>query len=118
MEEVSEHVGMNYPEIPDSRFVAQTVDGFLFPLEQAGSAKNPITIDKDEGFSETMTPPALQQTLQPSPSLHFHTLSKKLKHFSDLVKKMKHFCICSKKLTHFLHLVKKLRYFSHILEKN
>ena len=33
MEEVSDHdhVGMNYPEIPDSRFVAQPVDYFLFP---------------------------------------------------------------------------------------
>ena len=31
MEEVSDHVGMNYPEIPDSRFVAQPVDDFLFP---------------------------------------------------------------------------------------
>ena len=40
MEEVSDHVGMNYPEIPDSRFVAQPVE------EEAGSAENPITIDK------------------------------------------------------------------------
>ena len=55
MKEVSEHVGMNYPEIPDSRFVAQPVDDFLFPWEQ-GSVENPITIDEDEGFSETMTP--------------------------------------------------------------
>ena len=31
MAEVSEHVGMNYPEITDSRFVAQPVDEFLFP---------------------------------------------------------------------------------------
>ena len=31
MEEVSDHVGMNYPEIPDSRFVAQPVDDFVFP---------------------------------------------------------------------------------------
>ena len=38
MEEVSDHVGMNYPEIPDSRFVAQTVDDFLFPWEEVGSA--------------------------------------------------------------------------------
>ena len=31
MEEVSEHVGMNYPEIPDSRYVAQqsTTSSFL-----------------------------------------------------------------------------------------
>ena len=49
MEEVSDHVGMNYPEIPDSRFVAQPVDDFLFPWEEAGSAENPITIDEDEG---------------------------------------------------------------------
>ena len=31
MEEVSDHVGMNYPEIPDSRFLAQPVDDFVFP---------------------------------------------------------------------------------------
>ena len=42
MGEVSDHVGMNYPEIPDSRFVAQPVDDFLFPWEEAGSAENPI----------------------------------------------------------------------------
>ena len=54
MEEVSDHVGMNYPEIPDSRFVAEPVEDFLFPWEEAGSAENPITID--EGFSLTMTP--------------------------------------------------------------
>ena len=48
MEEISDHVGMNYPEILDSRFVAQPVDHFLFPFEEAGSAENPITIDKNE----------------------------------------------------------------------
>ena len=31
MDEVSEHVGVNYSEIPDSRFEAQPVDDFLFP---------------------------------------------------------------------------------------
>ena len=31
IKKVSEHVGMNYPEIPDSRYVAQPVDVFLFP---------------------------------------------------------------------------------------
>ena len=56
MEEVSEHVGTNYPEIPDSRFVTQPVDVFLIPWEEAGSAENPITIDEDVGFSEIMTP--------------------------------------------------------------
>ena len=60
---------MNYPKIPDSRFVAQPVNDFLFPWEEAGSAKNPITIDEDEGLSETMIPPALQPPLQPRPAL-------------------------------------------------
>ena len=71
MEEVSDHVGMNYPEIPDSRFVAQPVDDFLFPWEEAGSAENPITKDEDEDFSELMTPPALQQppAMEPRPAL-------------------------------------------------
>ena len=69
MEEVTEHVGMNYPEISDSRFVAQPVDDFLFPWEEAGSDENPITIDEDEGFSELMAPPAPQQPLQPRPTL-------------------------------------------------
>ena len=69
MEEVSEHVGMNYPEIPDSRYVAQPVDDFLFPWEEEGSVENPITIEEDEGFSEPRTlvsepprqPPAMEQ---------------------------------------------------------
>ena len=30
MEEVAEHVGLNYPETPDSRYVAQPFDDFLF----------------------------------------------------------------------------------------
>ena len=60
MGEVSDHLGMSYPEIPDSRFVAQPVDDFLFPWEKEGSIENPITIDEDEGFSETMTTPVPQ----------------------------------------------------------
>ena len=67
--EVAEYAGMNYPDTPDSRNVAQPVDNFLFPWEEALSAENPITIDEDEGFSETMTPPAPQQSLQPRPAL-------------------------------------------------
>ena len=59
MEEVSDPVGMNYPEIPDSRSVAHSVDDFLFPWEEAGSAEKPITMDEDEGFSETMLPQSL-----------------------------------------------------------
>ena len=31
MEKVAEHVGMNYPDTPGSRYVAQPVDYFLFP---------------------------------------------------------------------------------------
>ena len=68
-EEVAEHVGMNYPDTPDSRYVAQPVNDFLFSWEEAGSAENPIIIDQDERFSEKMTPPALQQPLQPCPAL-------------------------------------------------
>ena len=60
MEEVAEH------DTPDSSYVAQPAVGFLFPWEEAGSAKNPITIDKDEGFAETLTPPAPRQ---PRPAL-------------------------------------------------
>ena len=55
MEEVTEHVGMNYPETLDSRYVTQSFDEFLFPWEE-GSVDNPITIGEDEGFSEPRTP--------------------------------------------------------------
>ena len=51
MEEVAEHMGMNYPETPDSRYVAQPFDDFLFSWEE-GSVDNPITIEEYEGFSE------------------------------------------------------------------
>ena len=61
MGEYPDHVGMNYHEIPDSRFVAQPVDDFLFPWEEEGSVENLIRIDEDERFSETMTLPAPQQ---------------------------------------------------------
>ena len=75
MQEVSEHVGMEYPEITDSGYVAQPVDDFLFPWEEEmGSTENPITLDEDEGFSETMTPQntTLQQppAIKPRPALH------------------------------------------------
>ena len=73
MEELAEHVGKNYPEIPDSRFVAQPVDDFVFPSEEAGSNENPITIDEDEGFSETMTtqntPPQQPPAMEPRSAL-------------------------------------------------
>ena len=60
MEEVAEHVGMNWPHTPDFRIVAQPLDGFLFTWEETGSAENHITIDENEGFSETMTSPPVQ----------------------------------------------------------
>ena len=55
MEEVAEHVGMNYSETPPSRYVAQPFDDFPFPWED-GSLGNPITIEEVEGFSEPRTP--------------------------------------------------------------
>ena len=55
MEEVAEHVGMNYTETPDSRYVAQPFDDFPFSWEEE-SVDNPITIEEDEGFSEPRTP--------------------------------------------------------------
>ena len=50
MEKVSEQVGMNYPEIPDSSYVAQLVNDLFFPWEEAGSAENSIAIDEDADF--------------------------------------------------------------------
>ena len=66
-------MGKNYPEIPDSRFVAQPVEDFLFLWEEAGSAEIYITINEDEGFSETMTPqntpPQQAPAMEPRPAL-------------------------------------------------
>ena len=45
--EVFDQMVNMYSEIPDSRFVAQPVDDFLFPCEEAVSAENPITKDED-----------------------------------------------------------------------
>ena len=55
MEEVAEHVSMNCPETPDSRYVALLFDDFLL-LSEEGFVDNPITIEKDEGFSEPRAP--------------------------------------------------------------
>ena len=68
IEEVTEYVEKNYPEIPDSMFVAQPVDDFLFPWEGEGSAEIPITIDENGSFSETMTPQDIPPQ-QPLPAL-------------------------------------------------
>ena len=68
MEEVGEHVGRNYPETPDSRYVAQPFDDFLFPWEE-GSVDNPITIEEDEGFSEPRTPVSEPPVIEARPIL-------------------------------------------------
>ena len=64
MEEVAEHLGLNYPETPDCRYVAQAFDGFLCPWEE-GSVDNPITIEKDEGFSKPRAPVSEPPTQPP-----------------------------------------------------
>ena len=47
MEEVDEHVRKIYPEIPNSGFVAQSVNNFPYPCEkEMESAENSITLDK------------------------------------------------------------------------
>ena len=48
-------VGMNYPKNPDSRYVAQPFDDFLFPWVE-GFVDNPITNEEDEGFNEPRNP--------------------------------------------------------------
>ena len=68
MEKVAEHLGMNYPETPDSRFVAQPFDDFFFPWEE-GSVNNPITIEEDEGFSEPRTPVSEPPVMEARPAL-------------------------------------------------
>ena len=68
MEEVAEHVGMNYPENPDSRYVAQPFDDFLFPWEEV-SVDNPITIEEDEGFSEQKIPVSEPPVMDARPAL-------------------------------------------------
>ena len=55
MAKVAEHVGMNYSETPDSRYMDQPFDNSLFYWEE-GSVDIPITIQEDEGFSEPRTP--------------------------------------------------------------
>ena len=48
VEDVSELKGMNYPDILESRYVAEPVNDFPFPCEtEMGS-------DEDEEFSETI----------------------------------------------------------------
>ena len=62
--------------------MAKPVDDFLFPWEEAGSYKNPITVDEDKGFSETMTPqnipPQQPLEMEPRPALRFIEASRSL----------------------------------------
>ena len=68
MEELVEHVGMNYPKIPDSRYVAQPFDDFIFSWEE-GTVDNPITIEEDEGFSEPRTTVSEPPVMEARPAL-------------------------------------------------
>ena len=68
MKELSDHVGMNYPEIPHSRFVVQPVKDLLFPWQE-GSVDNPITIEEDEGFSDSRTPVSEPPVMEARPAL-------------------------------------------------
>ena len=61
-------MGMNYPGTPDSRYVAQPFDDFLFPWEE-GSVDNPITIEEDEGCSESRTPVSEPPVMDARPAL-------------------------------------------------
>ena len=51
----AEHVEMNYPLFPDSRYVTQPVIDLLFPWKEEGPAENLIKRDEDEGISEPRT---------------------------------------------------------------
>ena len=53
---IAEQIGMNYPEVPDSRYVAQSVIDFFFAWEEEGSVENLITTEEDEGLSEPKIP--------------------------------------------------------------
>ena len=60
MEEVSEHVEMNYTEIPDSSFVVQPRDLWTTQLPSKR---------EDEGFSEPRTPVSERPVMEARPAL-------------------------------------------------
>ena len=72
---------MEVPEVLDFRYVAQPVEDFLFPWEGAGSAKNPITMDEDEGFSERMTAPQQSPAMKHPPTRHSRHTSSLIEYF-------------------------------------
>ena len=46
MSQIAKQNEMDYHDVPDSRYIAQPVNNFLFPREEEmGSAENPITIE-------------------------------------------------------------------------
>ena len=53
LEETAKLVGMNQPDDPDSRYVAQPVDNFLLSCEEE-SMEKPITMEEDEGFERSI----------------------------------------------------------------
>ena len=110
LEEVSEHVEMNYPEILGSRYVAQPVGDFLFPWEEKGSVENPNAIEEDEGFSKELQSANHQdnqrrwrQDLFCAPLKTCKILRIKLLD-SSLICKYFGYCLVFRKLI-FLHLV-------------
>ena len=60
MEEVSDHVGMNYPDTFVSRYVVQPIDDFLFPWGE-GSVESAHTIEKERGSLSQELKPANHQ---------------------------------------------------------
>ena len=65
MQELSEHLEMNYPEIPDPIYMDQPVKVFITRWDVAGFVENLVSIDKDEDFSKSLTP----QNSPPRPAL-------------------------------------------------
>ena len=50
-DEVAEHLVLDYPDTPDSRYVAQSIKESFYPLEE-GSVANSIIIEEGHGFSQ------------------------------------------------------------------
>ena len=63
MEEVDEHVRKIYPEIPNSGYVAQSVNKFLYPCKkEKESAENSISLDKNDASKHTSTTTTIDGT--------------------------------------------------------
>ena len=67
MSQFAEQVAIDYTDVPDSRYVAQLVNVFLFPWSEEGSVENKITIKEDEGFPDPITPVSETPSETPAP---------------------------------------------------